>query len=101
MTTIYKFGSYKDDVAKGFLSMWCKGIPQLWMAYVIYQAGSSEGLPTVSLIASHITSFPRFLQVWINAHQGGWDRSTKGLFIGELGNVITWAIVTVMWFIMR
>ena len=101
LTTVYKYRGVTDHIARGLIAMWCKGLPQLWMAYVICDAHSSQGLPPIALLASHVTSFPRFIQVYLSGKKGGWDRPTKGLFIGEVANVSTWMVVTVMWFLMR
>ncbi|MCD4761292.1 hypothetical protein K8R42_05380 [bacterium] len=99
--TICYYRSLKDPMARGFLAMWCKGVPQLWLACVICQANSSEGLPPLSLLASHATMWSRFIQIYISGRRDGWDRPTKGLLLGESSNVATWTIVTIVWFLMR
>jgi len=91
----------KDPMTRGWLSVWCKGIPQLWIAYVMLAAGSAEWLPPLSLLATNATSIPRLIQVYLQGRRGGWDRATKGLFLGETANVATWLVVTIVWFILR
>ena len=91
--TIYRYG-LKDPMARGWLSAWCKGIPQLWMAYVMLSTNSAEWLPPLSLLATNATSIPRLIQVYLQGKRGGWDRATKSLFLGEIANVGTWLVVT-------
>lgn len=91
----------KDPMTRGWLSVWCKGVPQLWMAYVMMTAHSAEWLPPLSLLATNATSIPRLIQVYLQGRRGGWDRATKGLFLGETANVATWTVVTIVWFILR
>jgi len=90
----------KDPMTRGWLSVWCKALPQLWIAYVMLEARSAEWLPGLSLLATNATSIPRLIQVYLQGRQGGWDRATKGLFLGETSNVATWTVVTVVWLIL-
>ena len=96
-----RINGLKDPMTRGWLAVWCKGVPQLWIAYVMWNASSAEWLPALSLLATNATSIPRFIQVYLQGRQGGWDRATKGLFIGETANVSTWLVVTIVWFILR
>lgn len=96
-----KINGLKDPMTRGWLAVWCKGLPQLWAAYVMYQAGSAEWLHPVTLLAGHATSIPRLIQVYLQGKQTGWDRATKGLLIGETANVFTWCVVTVVWLALR
>lgn len=91
----------KDPMTRGWLAVWCKGVPQLWMAYVMWSAHSAEWLPPLSLLATNATSIPRLIQVYLQGRRGGWDRPTMGLMIGESANVGTWLVVTAVWFILR
>lgn len=91
----------KDPMTRGWLSVWCKGIPQLWMAYVMWSAQSAEWLPPLSLLASNATSIPRLIQIYLQGKHGGWDRPTKGLVLGEASNVGTWLVVTLVWLLLR
>ena len=94
--TIFKYKGFKDPYSKGLLAVWCKSVPQLWLAYTIILAGSGSGMPLVTLLAGHLTSIPRLVQVIISG-RGSWDRPSKGLLLGELGNVATWTVVTIAW----
>jgi len=96
-----KINGLKDPVTRGWLAVWCKGMPQLWAAYVMCQAGSAEWLHPVTLVSGHATAIPRLVQVYLQGKRGGWDRATKGLMLGETANVATWMVVTVVWLILR
>jgi len=91
----------KDPMTRAWLSVWCKGVPQLWAAYVMMTAHSTEWLHPLALFASNATSIPRLVQVYLQGRRGGWDRATKGLFLGETANVATWTVVTIVWFVLR
>lgn len=89
--------SLKDPMTRGWLAVWCKGIPQLWMAYFMWSSGSADWLPGLSLLATDATCIPRLIQVYLQGLRGGWDRATKALFLGELSNVASWAVVNIVW----
>lgn len=94
--TIRWYRGVSDPFSKGFMAVWCKSVPQLWLACTIFLAQSGAGLPAMTLLAGHLTAIPRLGQV-VLASRGGWDRPTKGLLIGESANVITWLVVTAVW----
>lgn len=100
VVTVWK-GGLQDPMTRGWLAVWCKGLSQLWMAYVMWQSRSSEWLPALSLLATNATAIPRLVQVYLQGTRGGWDRPTKGLILGESANVITWLIVTLVWILLR
>lgn len=100
VATVLRKG-FKDPMTRGWLSVWCKGIPQLWMAYVMWSSQSAEWLPGLSLLATNATAIPRLIQVYLQGRNGGWDKPTKGLLLGETANVGTWLVVTLVWFILR
>ena len=91
----------KDPISRGWMAVWCKGIPQLWMAYTMWTAQSAEWLPAISLLATNLTAIPRLVQVAIQGISGGWDRPTKSLMLGETSNVATWLVVTLVWILLR
>ena len=99
--TVMAFKGIGNPYCKGLLSIWCKGLSQLWLVYSMISAGSSEGIPAMTIFAGHASNWPRLIQVIAAGKNGGWDRSTKGLLMGELGNVITWTTVTITWTILR
>ena len=98
--TIIRLG-LKDPMARGWLAVWCKGTPQLYMAYTMWSIQSAEWIPFVSLMATNATCIPRLIQVYMQGSRGGWDRPTKGLMLGEAVNVATWLIVNLVWIILN
>jgi len=101
VVTIFHYRNLTDPFCRGFLAIWCKSGPQLWFAYTMISQGTSEGFPLISIIAGHLTSMPRLAQVWLSGRKAGWDRPTKGLFMGEFFNVLTWGIATIVWIIFQ
>ncbi len=99
--TLIKYQGFSNPIGRGFLSIWFKSVPQLWLALTMIMAESSEGLPWVSLIAGFLTAFPRLALVWISGRKDGWDEPTKGLFMGEFPNILTWIVVFIVWVIFR
>jgi amino acid transporter len=97
--TVLKNG-LNDPMTRGWLAVWCKALPQLWIAYVMWTANSAEWLPGLSLMATNATCIPRLVQVYLQGKRGGWDRATKGLFLGESANVASWAVVNIVWCIL-
>lgn len=91
----------KDPMTRGWLAVWCKGLPQLWIAYTMFEARSAEWLPAISLLATNATAIPRLIQVYLQGKRGGWDRATMGLFIGESANVASWIVVTIVWVVLN
>ena len=97
LITVFKYHGLKDPFSKAYLAVWCKAIPQVWLACTIVLAGNSDGLPLITLVSGHITAIPRLIQILIAGKSGGWDKPTKGLLIGESANVATWLVVTIAW----
>ncbi len=98
MTLVY-FKGVKDPFSKGFLAVWFKSFPQLWLAYTMLSVGTGIGLHPVNVVAAHCTSIPRLYHVFIVGREGGWDREARGLMLSEASNVFTWSIVTIVWII--
>ncbi len=99
ISTLIAFEGIKNPFSKGWLAVWSKSLPQLWLAYVIYSEGGGSGLPLITLIAGHMTSIPRLSQVIWSGIRGGWDKPTQSLLLGESMNVLTWSVVTGSWFL--
>ncbi|MDP1694691.1 MAG: hypothetical protein Q8L34_04070, partial [Candidatus Woesearchaeota archaeon] len=45
VATLIAFEGIKNPFSKGWLAVWSKSLPQLWLAYVIYSEGGGSGLP--------------------------------------------------------
>lgn len=102
VATVVWYRGVTDPMARGWIAVWCKALPQLWLAYtMLFVAHSSNGFDGLSLIAGHCTGIARLLQIVLSCRKGGWDRPTRGLLLGEVANVTTWGVVTVVWLILR
>ena len=99
--SLYSRDGIKDPFTKASIAMISKGVPQMYLAYVVWDAKSSEGLPLVALITAHMTSIARLVNVFLSGQKDGWDRPTKALFCGEVVNVSTWCVFTGFWVYFR
>lgn len=86
-----------DPIIKGNYSLIFKSIPQLFLAYKISQNGGS-GLDVIMIISFHALTLARIFQIFQSILEAGWDRNRIGLAVSEVGNEITWIIVTVVRF---
>jgi hypothetical protein len=96
MGVLIKYKGIQDAYSKASINVFCKSVPQLWLACTIFLAKGGDGLPLTSLIAGHLTAIPRLMQVIVSGKRG-WDKPTKALLIGEAANVVTWFVVTFVW----
>lgn len=90
-----KFG-WKDPIVKGLLSLFAKAMPQVIMAYKVWQVGG-KGLSGVMIVTFHILTITRIIQILITVNEFGIDRNRRGLLISEIGNELSWALVTIAW----
>lgn len=93
----YKKVNIFDPIIKGNYSLIFKAIPQLFLAYKISQNGGS-GLGVIMIIAFHALTLARIFQIFQSIFEAGWDRNRVGLAVSEVGNEITWTIVTIVRF---
>lgn len=102
LITVFSYRGFKDPFARGWVSVWCKAFPQLWLAFTMLSNSSEEsGISGISIAAGHMTATPRLFQVYLSGRNEGWDRPTSGLIIGEISNVVTWWVVTILWFYLK
>lgn len=85
-----------DPIIKGYYSLAFRVIPQLFLAYKITQTGGA-GLALSMVAIFHLLTLSRIFQIFQSVSEAGWDRNRIGLAMGEIGNEITWIIVTVIW----
>lgn len=86
-----------DPVIKGNYSLIFKSIPQLFLAYKISQNGGF-GLGVIFIISFHALTLARIFQIFQSIFEAGWDRNRIGLAVSEIGNEITWILVTIVRF---
>lgn len=94
----YKKLNIFDPIIKGNYSLIFKSIPQLFLAYKISQNGGS-GLGIIFIISFHTLTLARIFQIFESILEAGWDRNRIGLAVSEIGNEITWTIVTIVKFV--
>jgi len=85
-----------DPVVRGYLGFFFKSVPQLTLAYKIYEQGGA-GLATLTVVTGHLTVLTRIGQLGFSIREAGWDRNRIGAAIGEVGNEGGWIIVTLIW----
>jgi hypothetical protein len=85
-----------DPMVKGYLAVFFKAIPQLTLAYKIFQVGG-RGLAATAIITGHITILTRLGQLWFSIKEAGWDRNRKGSALSEIANEGSWLIATLAW----
>jgi hypothetical protein len=88
--------SYRNPLLKGVVSLILKVVPQLIMAYKIYEVGG-QGLSTVTLIVFHILTLLRIYKVWETKREMTSEKNRTGLLLSEIGNEISWIVVTIVW----
>jgi hypothetical protein len=86
-----------DPLIRGNYSLIFKAIPQLFLAYKISRGGG-HGLDVIMIICFHAKTLARIFQIFQSIFEAGWDRNRIGLAVSEVGNEITWIIVTVVRF---
>ena len=88
--------SWNDPVVHGLVSLCFIGLPQITLAYKIYQVGGA-GLAAGMLLAGHVAIMTRLGQLWFAIREAGWDRNRLGASVSEAANEITWLLVTIAW----
>jgi hypothetical protein len=86
-----------DPLIKGLYSLGFKTIPQLLMAWKILILGGA-GVSFAMLLIVHLLTLIRLGQIFAHTKKlGYWDRNMKGLALAELGNEVSWTLVTLAW----
>ena len=85
-----------DPLVHGLFAVCFIGLPQVTLAYKIFQVGGA-GLAAGMLLAGHVAIMTRLGQLWFAIREAGWDRNRLGAALSELANEITWLLVTFAW----
>jgi hypothetical protein len=94
--TLLLGGGVTNPTAKGVLALWCKAIPQFYLAYCIYKYGG-QGLAAITVWAGHVTVGTRISMLTISGKRSKWNRNIVASLISEWGNEISWVVVTGIW----
>jgi hypothetical protein len=87
---------YTDPLAHGLVGVCFIGLPQVTLAFKIFQVGGA-GLAGGMLMAGHVAIMTRLGQLCFAIREAGWDRNLLGAAMSEIANEITWLLVTVAW----
>jgi hypothetical protein len=87
---------WTDPLVYGFFGVCFIGLPQITLAYKIFQVGGA-GLAAGMLLAGHAAIMTRLGQLWFAIREAGWDRNRLGAAVSEAANEITWLLVTIAW----
>lgn len=88
--------SWNDPLVHGFFGVCFIGLPQVTLAYKIFQVGGA-GLAAGMLLAGHLAILTRLGQLWFTIREAGWDRNRIGAAVSEAANEVTWLLVTIAW----
>jgi hypothetical protein len=73
-----------------------KAIPQLLLAYKIFQVGG-EGISWLWIISFHCFTISRLVPLVMLNRESKWDRSRKSMLLSEIANEGSWMVVTLAW----
>lgn len=90
----------KDPMTRGYLALCAKSVPQLYLAYCIFRDGGGNGLSVWTVWCGHVTVLTRIAILIISGSKSGWNRNIVGSLISEIGNQLSWSVVTALWVIM-
>jgi hypothetical protein len=93
---VYKKINYRNPLLKGVISLILKVVPQLIMAYKIYEVGG-QGLSLVTLIVFHFLTLLRIYKVWETKREMTTEKNRTGLLLSEIGNEVSWIVVSIVW----
>ncbi|MEX2482170.1 MAG: hypothetical protein WD928_15035 [Gammaproteobacteria bacterium] len=85
-----------DPYVRATFAVFCKGVPQLTLAWSIWRYGG-DGIAAYAFLTGHITIGLRLWQVVYSIREAGWDRNRIGIAIGEAANEASWIVATVVW----
>ncbi|MBI4020870.1 MAG: hypothetical protein HY369_01370 [Candidatus Aenigmarchaeota archaeon] len=89
-----------DPMPKGLLGILLKAVPQFLMAAKIAQEGGG-GLPGSAVLAGNLSILGRLDQIIVGIRAAGWERNRSWMLAGEIGNLLSWLTVSVVWLVWR
>jgi hypothetical protein len=86
-----------DPMIRSAFAILCKSLPQIVMAFEIWQTGG-RGLPGAAVVIGNFTITLRIFQVVFAVREADWERNRSWLLVSEIFNELSWALVSVVWF---
>ena len=85
-----------EPYLKTGLAMVFKAIPQLLLAWKIFQVGGG-GVSGLWILSFHCFTISRLVPLVILNRESKWDRTRKSMFLSEIANEVSWLAVTLAW----
>ena len=90
--------SVLDPIVRGGMGLLFKLVPQLTLAVNIWLHGG-KGIAMYTILVGHFIILMRIGQIRMSAQKSQWDKHRIGVVVGEIGNELSWIVVTIVWFI--
>lgn len=88
--------SISDPFVLASFAVFFKGIPQITLAWLIFQEGG-DGLSSYAVLFGHVIIGLRLFQIGLSIREAGWDKNRRCIFLGEAANGLSWLIATMVW----
>lgn len=89
--------SLLDPYVKAGLAVFFKSVPQVALAWSISLYGKG-GLSGVWILFGHITILTRLVHLWVSNREQ-WNRNTRGSFVSEVWNEVSWLAASIAWLV--
>mgnify|MGYP003394621956 CR=1 FL=1 len=87
----------RDPMIRGWLALLCKAMPQLAQAWKIVLNRGAPGFSPAMVWLGHATILVRLAQLGFAVREAGWDKNRRASLLSEIGNELSWIIVTIIW----
>lgn len=85
-----------EPYLKTGLAMVFKAIPQLLLAYKIFQVGG-DGVSGLWILSFHCFTISRLVPLVLLNRESKWDNTRKSMLLSEIANEVSWLAVTAAW----
>jgi len=85
-----------DPFVLASFAVFFKGIPQITLAWLIFQEGG-DGLSSYAVLFGHAIIGLRLFQITFSIREAGWDNNRRCIFVGEAANGLSWLVATLVW----
>lgn len=103
LATVYakrKKLDFLNPIMKAIFGIIFRAVPHVFMALKIFQEGGS-GLSVVMVVVFHTLTITRILIVYNSYLKAREDINRKALLVSEIGNELSWCVVTATWLMTR